>query len=105
MDSGRPYTFLESRNSKIQRLYGGFVDWRQADRTAEGEIGPGEEEIILLTTFPKYQKDVKNIVQSPDSLTWRVQVRQGLVPVEGELISATTVVGVEFSPKAIEKEG
>lgn len=102
MDSGRPYTFLDS---KIQRLYGGFAEWQQKDRVADGEIGPGEEETILVTTFPKYQNDIERIMQSPEPLTWRVQVRRGLVLVEGELISATTVVGVEFTPKAIEKEG
>jgi hypothetical protein len=45
------------------------------------------------------------VVHLDTPLVWRVQVRRGLVNVRGSQVSATAVIGVEFSAKDIEKEG
>jgi len=104
MTAGRPYTYLDS---SVQRIYGGFVDWRKNDVRCDGDIGPGEIETILLTTngSKENRANIKRIVRSGEALLWRVQLRQGLVPVDGEMLSATTVVGIEFNANSIDKEG
>jgi len=68
----------------------------------DGELRPGQEEEIRLTT--KENKEViKNIVDSDENLTWRVQLRRGLVDHRGQKVSATAVIGVQFNAKAIKK--
>ena len=70
-----------------------------------GEIGPGQEELIRISTGPKYKADIRRIAESRENLVWRVQVRRGFVDVRGVPVSATAVVGVEFNAGAIAKEG
>jgi len=49
-------------------------------------------------------KDViKNIVGSGENMTWRVQLRRGLVDHRGQKVSATAVIGVQFNAKDIKK--
>jgi phage FluMu protein Com len=106
-----PFTFLESRDSK-DRLYGAFLSYfknREADGTPidSGLIGPKEEiTIALMTTFKYRDTEVAAIAKSKGSeYTWRVQVRRGFVKVDNKDVSATTVIGVDFTSADIEREG
>jgi hypothetical protein len=110
MDSGRPYTFLE-RLSKTQpsRAYGGTLELHPAvagrGQDFNGELEPGAEAIVHLTSDAKLRDDViPDMVKATERLLWRVQVRRGLVEVDDKMVSATAVVGVEFSSKDIIKE-
>jgi phage FluMu protein Com len=99
-DGGKPYTFLQSES--FQPVYGGFLEVRKGApgkeiQAPEGDLAPGQGELIVLTTMDNDQKLVKRIVESKDRLVWRVQLRRGLVPLRGKQISATTIVGVQFS--------
>ena len=112
LDSGRPYTFLEriSRDN-LKKIYGGYLEWFKGppgqEKASHGEIeiAPGQEAIVHLISADKYRKiEVPNVVKAREPMVWRLQVRQGLVPVEGKMVSATTVIGVEFTSRDIVKE-
>lgn len=97
---GKPYTFVQSEN--YTPLYGGFLEIKKADVNAgEGELAPGQEETILLTTTDKDRSTAKKVAASKDRLVWRVQLRRGLVPYRGKSLAATTVVGVAFNGRDI----
>ena len=110
LDSGRPYTFLERLSKeKLKPIYGGDLEWLKGapgqERPFDGDIGPGDEAIIQLTTEADYRnREVANVMKSTEKLLWRVQVRRGFVPVDGKQIAATTVIGVEFTARDIVKE-
>jgi hypothetical protein len=98
-----PYTFLDSK--VYQRLYGGHLAFeRGADggTTGEGELKPGQGEDVVITTRDN-KEVVKKILESNDDLTWRVQLRRGLVLYRGQRVSTTAVIGVVFNAKDIEK--
>jgi hypothetical protein len=102
----KPYTFLHSRDL-VYRVYGGYLRFATSkgdDREGGGELKPGEEEIIEITTMDQdRQKDLKRILTSQDKVLWRIQLRRGLVEVSGreQPLSATAIVGVEFPVSAI----
>ena len=107
---GKPYTFVEPQLHK--RIYGGYVEWLKGQpgkerRTDDGDLRPGQDEIIQLMTpdGPSYQGIVQAIAKSPGPILWRVQLRRGPVDHRGEKVSATTVIGVPFSAKDIQKAG
>jgi hypothetical protein len=105
MDRGMPYTFLERlHRDKLARIYGGNLEWYQNGRQVPGgfDIGPGEEATIHLISELDYRKrEVTNFLAAKERLVWRVQVRQGFVNVEGKDVSATTVIGIEFTARDI----
>lgn len=108
----KPYTFLESRSggrSGVTNHYLGYHKNSRADDEPTGEamLGPNEETVIALTTTEKFRdKWVTPIAKSSgEQFTWRVQVRRGFVEVNRRPVSATTVIGVDFSSKDIEREG
>ena len=108
-DANPTYTFVESTREKFSSLYGGHVEWRKGPPgketpTIDGDLGPGQEGLITITTMDKYRKLVGEIARSNDTLVWRIQLRSGLVPHRGQMASVTTVIGVPFSAKQIEKE-
>jgi phage FluMu protein Com len=98
-----PYSFVDS--AKFNRIYDERVEFKRgADDKLDddGELRPGQEEEIRLTT--KENKEVvKNIVDSSENVTWRVQLRRGLVDHRGQKVSATAVIGVQFNAKAIKR--
>jgi hypothetical protein len=100
---GMPYSFIDS--SKFKRIYDQRLEFKRgADDKLdeEGELRPGQEEEIRLTT--KENKEVvKNIVDSDENMTWRVQLRRGLVDHRGHKVSATAIIGVQFNAKAIKR--
>ncbi len=103
------YTFVESTKVKFSSLYGGFLALKKGQAgketdTAEGDLGPGQEGLITITTMDKYDKLVREIVKSDDTLVWRIQLRTGLVPHRGQAVSTTTIIGVAFNARQIEKE-
>jgi hypothetical protein len=103
-DFGKPYCFLQAQgNPSTPRVYGGFVEYQTADGepdlASDGELLPGKEAVLQITTLAKYQKDLKRVLDARARLLWRVQVRRGLVEVRGhdERRSATAVIGVDFA--------
>ena len=106
-----PYTFLESRSKKISNVYGGFLEYRKSfngkkETPDSYVISPHEEAyIVLMTHFSYRAPHVTNIAKSNDEFTWRIQVRRGFVKVKGKDVSATAVIGVDFSAADIEREG
>jgi hypothetical protein len=98
-----PYTFLESQNFK--RLYGGHLEWRRGDKAineGNADLRPNQEERVLLSTMDKNRDVVRKLAVSSDKLLWRVQVRRGLVEHQGRPVSATAVIGIQFTPVQIE---
>lgn len=112
LDSGRPYTFVErisAGKEKLNKIYGGDLDFYRGapgrEQRFDGEIGPGEEAFVRITSYEEYRKrEVPNFVKAPEKLVWRVQVRRGLVRVEGKDVPATTVIGIEFTARDIVSE-
>jgi phage FluMu protein Com len=99
---GKPYTFLQSETFKP--VYGGFLHMRQGERdNPTGEMTPGQEETIALTTMDSDRKLVSKIAASKDRLLWRVQLRRGLVSFRGKSVSATSVVGVQFNASDLKR--
>lgn len=109
MDAGKPYTFLERQSSKGQafrRLYGGNLEWLKGspgrEQPFDGEIGPGQEAVIHVISEAKHRKElVPSFVNAAEPMVWRIQVRRGMVPVDGAPVSATTVIGVDFTARDI----
>jgi hypothetical protein len=105
-DAG-PYTFLDVGGGR--RLYILDREWektppRQRDKLFDGILQPGEQ----MTAKFRIGKDDKRaqwaVQAAPARLLWRVQLRRGLVAVHDTEVSATAVIGVEFSPRAIGNE-
>jgi phage FluMu protein Com len=110
-----PYAFLETESGSkketvpyISAFDLGYHKNPKATDEARGDalLGPGEEVTIALTTDIQFQKIfIPNIAKAAsESYTWRVHVRRGFVKVDGVDVSATTVIGVDFTNKEIERE-
>ncbi len=100
-----PYTFIQS--TTFARLYGGHLAFIRSDdeKTSEGDLLPGQAESVVITTRDN-KPVVEQILKRPDEhLTWRVQLRRGLVPYRGQKVSTTAVIGVVFSAKDIGNSG
>ncbi len=70
-----------------------------------GDIGPGEEDLVRITAGgPRFKSEVERIAASTAALVWRVQVRRGFMEAGGNQVSATAVIGVEFSARDIQPE-
>jgi hypothetical protein len=106
-----PYTYLQMGNT---RIYGGLLDWHSKphddDDAALGNasaarkvIGPGQEIFISLTTPQSARNQVQALMRSRERILWRVQVRRGFVKVHDRDVSATAIIGVEFTPQTVEK--
>jgi hypothetical protein len=99
----KPYTFLEALNQPV-RVYGGqWRTTRKGDQVA-GRLGPGEALEADLTTDPRDARQVRALT-ADGPLRWRIQVRRGFVRYKGQDVSATAVVGVEFSAAEIGPTG
>ena len=106
-----PYTFLESRSSNLTPIYGGYLAYfkevePKGDPVSFPLLSPREEITIVLETDNRYrEKHVAEIAKASNGeYTWRVQVRRGFVDVDRKQVSATTVIGVDFTSKDIERE-
>jgi hypothetical protein len=95
------YTYLELLG-KRERIYGGQWLATRKSLPFAGRLGPGEEMLVQLTTNPDAAR-VKAI-KPADRLLWRLQVRRGFVQVRGKDVSATAVIGVEFSPRDMDQQ-
>ena len=101
------YTFLEFGK---QRIYGGKLSYRRplgfwaglgqrgqrAARDFDGVLDPGEAMTVTLSTTPRDEAKLLRLADYKGLITWRLEVRRGLVEVRGRLVSATAVVGVQF---------
>jgi hypothetical protein len=59
----------------------------------------GEDKAVQRILFGIDDKGAKTLEAYNGSLMWRVQLRRGLVDHNGRRVSATTVIGVEFTDK------
>ena len=103
--SGRPYTFLDMGN---RRFSGGPIRWqgdrpprKRADWSIDGhnpdrELKPGDTMTTIVCTHPD-QNAPSYLGSHQGKLLWRVQLRRGLVQLRNREVSATAVIGVEFS--------
>ncbi len=106
----KPYSFVESIAvpKSIENIYGldpsYHLDAEAKDEgVANGTLKPGAGITIALTTYERYRNShVRAITKGSDPYLWRVQVRRGFVKVDGKDVSATMVIGVEFSAGDIE---
>ncbi len=108
----KPYTFLETRSKTADPIYGAYLEYHKDPKATDDPIGyavlgPREEITIVLETHDKYRPGhVSALAKATDGeYTWRVQLRRGFVKVDNKDVSATTVIGVDFSSKDIEREG
>jgi hypothetical protein len=105
-----PYTFLESQSKTMSPIFGGYLRYQKAfdgkaDHAETYAIGPGEQSFMVLQTRETYRTPhVAKIVKSDDAYLWRVQVRRGFVEKKGKNVSATAVIGVEFTASEIERD-
>ena len=51
---------------------------------------------VTLSTTPRDEAKLLRLADYKGLITWRLEVRRGLVEVRGRLVSATAVVGVQF---------
>jgi hypothetical protein len=109
-----PYSFLESESGSAKETVpyitavdlGYHKDPKATDQPRGAAVlAPGEDVTIALTTDLKFrEKFIPNIAKAAgESYTWRVQVRRGFVKVNGKDVSATTVIGVDFTNAEIER--
>lgn len=112
----RPYTFLEVGE---QRFYGGPFNYLGFHRDAknprkrvfaEGQdnnyapLQPGEERETRFYTFPDSDGELLSAVHSfKDTLTWRLQLRRGLMSFKNREYSMCAVVGVQFNAADIHR--
>lgn len=106
---GKPYTFIEPLGKDASaRFYGAYAQWQVGLRIPETKdhfyrVRPGEEMLIKLTTRDKDRNRARQLVENPQDVMWRVQVRRGFMPTRHGPKSATCVVGVLFNTAAVEK--
>jgi hypothetical protein len=110
----RPYTFLDSnlRTKDDDRGAGGFGGYLEyfddpglVRQRPSGEIQPGAEEHIVITTLaePKNREYVNRM--KGGNYLWRLQVRRGNVNYRGGEVPVTADVGVEFGENEIKEKG
>lgn len=107
---GMPYTILDMGST---RFPGGPLNWgsdgrggMRADVYLEGqnasrELAPDNEMTTLVCTNPS-QRAPEQAKNFNGRFLWRVQVRRGLVQARGRDVSATAVIGVEFTKAEIQ---
>ena len=97
------YSYLQSKTPNVGNVYGADLEYRKNskdEKVTGGEVlKPDLEVTVVLTT---YRTDMAPIVKGNDSQLWRVELRRGLVKYQGKDVSATAVIGVEFTSAQIE---
>ncbi len=105
-----PYTFLESKSKAIENLYNPTLEFRKgtkdSDESGRDLLAPNEETTIVLTTSSLDRTPhVAAIAKSKDTFTWRVQLRRGFVKWREKEVSATAVIGIDFTSDQIVRDG
>jgi hypothetical protein len=102
-EGDKPLTFVEAGPV---RYYGGPARWRAKEpEVIEGtnydkSLEPGEsDEYVVCTNC--YEPETQKLGKYSGPLLWRVQMRRGLVRYRDKDLSATAVIGVEFTDKDI----
>jgi hypothetical protein len=99
----KPLTAVEAGSA---RYYGGSARWGGRDReSVEGDnldtpLRPGEVGEFFICTNG-YEDDAGKLLKYTGPLLWRVQLRRGPVRYQDKDLSATAVVGVEFTDKDV----
>jgi len=101
-----PYTYVEAKSRNVANVYGADLAFRKSSQDKEEKgsavLRPQQETTIVLTTYQSPL--VAAIAKMNDTFTWRVQLRRGFVKWRGKEVSATSVIGVEFTSAQIEKK-
>src|SRR5262249_13401956 len=109
--TAKPYTLVQVGD---RFFYGGAMDIvrvaRQGKRRyIDGQenddkpLNPGEERTTVVCTDPRDDTLIPTVLKSAGPMTWRVQLRRGVVPFKGRDRSVTAVVGVEFTAADVKK--
>ncbi len=105
----KPFTYLESKSSDLSDVFGGYLGFAKSidgKETGDGYIRPKDQVYVFITTHDAYRKqEVASMIKKKDNMLWRVQLRRGFVSLSGKDVSATSVIGVEFSFSDIERQG
>jgi hypothetical protein len=107
-ESNVPFTYLEMGS---KRFYGGACEGilpgkRDVNRVVvegqnyEQELRPGEKMKTFVCTDPDAQVG-KALAGYQGPLVYRIRLRRGLVPYKDREVSATAVIGVEFSTREV----
>ncbi len=105
----KPFTFLETKSHSISDVYGGYLGYAKAmnakELSGDGYVRPSEQVFVVITTNDAYRKqEVAQIAKTNESYLWRVQLRRGFVKMSGKDVSATSVIGIEFTNAEVERE-
>jgi hypothetical protein len=77
-------------------------EWVEDRRPGTGELKPGEELETFVCTDGQDAGVLHAVTRYHGSMLWRVQLRRGLVNWRDREVSATAVIGVEFSDRDLE---
>lgn len=106
-DAIEPYTFIEAKG--VEKIYNPFLEYRKGlkeeDEAGKSLLAPGEETTIVLTTNFDYRKSVAELAKAKETMTWRVHLRRGFVKYKEKDVSATAVIGVDFTSDQIVRDG
>ncbi|HEV3261073.1 MAG TPA: hypothetical protein VG013_29750 [Gemmataceae bacterium] len=107
----KPYTFLEVGP---KRFYGGALDWQlrvkrdgsgrdedpreyiQGQENYQDVLKPGQQRRVIICT-DQDRELLSAVHDASGQLLWRVQLRRGLVKARDHEVSASAVIGVEFT--------
>ena len=93
------YVYLEEVGQE-NKFFSGSVDHNFKDPSAI--LKPGESGIFEIRTDIDFRSAAAKFLESGAELQWRIQVRRGFVKFRDRDVSATAVVGVQFTPKEIQ---
>jgi phage FluMu protein Com len=98
----KPLTLIEAGT---ERYYGGPAHWGTESQTVVGDnsdkpLDPGEEGEYFVCTNG-YSDRTQFLHKLTGPFLWRVQLRRGLVHYRDKDLSATAIVGVEFTDQDI----
>lgn len=99
VESNMPFTYLEAEGPPVRRFYGGpDLDPRQTidGQDLDSVLRPGETMTTFVCTDPD-DPVAQFLADYRGPLLYRVRLRRGLVPLRGKEVSATAIIGVEFS--------
>ena len=109
--TAKPYTLVQVGD---RFFYGGAMDIvgvakQEKRRYIDGQenddkpLNPGEERTTVICTDPRDDTLIPAVAKSAEPMTWRVQLRRGVVHYKGRDRAVTAVIGVEFTAADVKK--
>lgn len=78
-------------------------EWVEERKRVEDELDPGDAVDTLVCTDGDDHRVMQALAGYKGPLTWRIQLRRGLVRVQGRDVPATAIIGVEFTDRDIDR--